>query len=161
MTELAPKPVSASRVVLTQLMQNEHANLRGNVHGGWIMKLCDEAGGLAAMRHAQRPAVTVAIDSMTFDEPVHVGEVLRLTARLTWVGRSSMEVLVTVEAEDPLTAHRLLTNSAYIVYVALDERGRPASVPPLACETEEQRQRMEAGARRQQHRLAQRRHHGD
>lgn len=161
MAKLTPKPVSASRVQLTQLMQNEHANLSGNVHGGWIMKLCDEAGGLAAMRHAQRQVVTVAIDSMTFQEPVRVGEVLHLAARLSWVGRSSMEVHVTVDAENPFSGDRLRTNSAFIVYVALDERGRPTPVSPLECETDEQRRRMEQGAQRQQQRLERRHHHAE
>ncbi len=159
MSGAALKPVAASRVQLTQLMQNEHANLSGNVHGGWIMKLCDEAGGLAALRHSQRQVVTVAIDSMTFQEPVRVGELLHLAARLTWVGRSSMEVLVTVEAENPLTGDRVRTNSAYMVYVGLDNRGRPAATPPLECETDEQKQRMEAGAQRQRDRLKRREMH--
>ena len=135
-------------------MLPEHANPLGNVHGGLIMKLVDEAGSLAAVRHARRHSVTVFIDSMTFEEPVHVGELLHLYAQLSWVGRSSMEVVVKVESENPLTGSRVETNSAYIIYVALDENGLTTQVPPLICETLEHRKRMAAGEKRHRHRLS-------
>lgn len=150
------KPVRASRVVLSQLMQPQHANLRGDVHGGWIMKLADEAGALAAMRHAQCRVVTVAIDQMRFHEPIRIGDLVVLEAELTYVGRTSMEARVKVVAENPVTGERMHTNTAYLVYVALDEDRRPKSVPPLITETETEKQRMEAGRARQAHRLAQR-----
>jgi len=134
-------------------MQPEHANGLGNVHGGWIMKLVDETGGLCAMRHARRPCVTVAIDSMTFKEPVHVSELLELTAEVTWTGRTSMEVLVNVIAENPLTGDRVFTNSAYVVYVALDDRGHPTAIPPLQPETEEERTRFAEAQQRHERRL--------
>ena len=120
---LPPKPVSASRISIAQLMQPEHANNLGNVHGGWIMKLVDEAGALACMRHAQRRVVTVAIDSMVFREPIKIGDLVLLTAEVTNVGRTSMEVEVQVEAENPITGERTHTNTAYLVYVALDDAG--------------------------------------
>ena len=154
MNNKSGKPVSTSAVSIAQLMLPEHANPLGNVHGGLIMKLADEAGSLAAVRHAGRHSVTVFIDSMTFEEPVHVGELLHLYAQLSWVGRSSMEVVVKVESENPITGSRAETNSAYIVYVALDENGRTTQVPPLICETEEQRKRMTAGEKRQRYRLS-------
>lgn len=150
------KPVRASRVTLNTFMQTEHANLRGYVHGGWIMKLCDEAGGLAAIRHARQPCVTVAIDNMTFREPVRLGDLLTLNAELTWAGRTSMEVEVKVTAENPLTGEQTHTNTAYFVYVALDDRERPAPVPPLIAETEVERARRAAAQERQAHRLRQR-----
>ncbi len=153
---LSPKTARESRITLSQLMLPEHANGQGNVHGGWIMKLVDEAGGLCAMRHARRPCVTVAIDSMTFKEPVHVGELLELTAEVTWAGRSAIEVVVNVVAENPLSGDRVATNSAYVVYVALDDRGRPAPVPPFAPETDEERARMAAAQKRQDYRIKQR-----
>jgi acyl-CoA hydrolase len=153
---LSPKTGRESRITVSQLMLPEHANGRGNVHGGWIMKLVDEAGGLCAMRHARRPCVTVAIDSMTFKEPVHVGELLELTAEVTWTGRSAIEVVVNVVAENPLSGDRVATNSAYVVYVALDDRGRPAPVPPFAPETDEERTRMVAAQKRQDYRIKQR-----
>lgn len=153
---LPAKSTRESRTIVSQLMLPEHANGQGNVHGGWIMKLVDETGGLCAMRHARRPCVTVAIDSMTFKEPVHVGELLELTAEVTWTGRSAIEVVVNVVAESPLTGDRVATNSAYLVYVALDERGRPAPVPPFLPETDEEHARMAAAQKRQDYRIRQR-----
>ena len=147
------KPVSASRITLSQLMHLEHANLLGNVHGGWIMKLMDEAGALACMRHAQRKAVTVAMDSMVFRQPILIGDLVILTAEVTYVGRTSMEVEVQVIAENPVTGERTHTNTAYLVYVALDDEGRPTSVPGLTVETEAQQRRMEAAKERQERRL--------
>jgi uncharacterized protein (TIGR00369 family) len=152
---LTPKPLSASRVTLSQLMHPEHANLLGNVHGGWIMKLADEAGALSCMRHAQKKVVTVAIDSMTFRQPIRLGDLVILNAEVTYTGRTSMETTVEVLAENPLTGERTHTNTAYLVYVALDDAGRPTSVPALIAETEEDKQKMEQARARQERRLQQ------
>jgi uncharacterized protein (TIGR00369 family) len=152
---LIPKPVSASRVTLSQLMHPEHANLLGNVHGGWIMKLADEAGALACMRHAQKKVVTVAIDSMTFRQPINLGDLVILHAEVTYTGRTSMEATVEVIAENPLTGERTHTNTAYLVYVALDDEDRPTLVPPVKAETEEDRRKMEQAQERQERRLKQ------
>jgi uncharacterized protein (TIGR00369 family) len=149
----APKPIRASRVTLSQLMHLEHANLLGNVHGGWIMKLADEAGALSCMRHAQKKVVTVAIDSMIFRQPIKLGDLVILNAEVTYTGRTSMEAAVEVLAENPLTGERTHTNTAYLVYVALDHEGRPASVPPVKAETEEEQQKMEQAKARQERRL--------
>jgi len=149
----SPKPISVSRITLSQLMHPEHANLLGNVHGGWIMKLCDEAGALACMRHAQRKVVTVAIDSMTFRQPIRIGDLVILTAEVSYTGRTSMEAAVEVHAENAVTGEQTHTNTAYLVYVALDDIGRPTSVPPLQAETEEDKQKMEQARERQQRRL--------
>ncbi len=148
------KPVSASRVSLAQLMQPDYANDQGNIHGGWIMKLVDEAGALACMRHAQRRVVTVAVDQMTFQQPIYIGDLVILTAEVSYVGRTSLEVQVTVEAENPITGARTFTNTAYLVYVALDEAGKPVPVPPLIPETEAQSLRMQEGEERQAYRKA-------
>jgi acyl-CoA hydrolase len=154
MTEaLAPKPISASRITLSQLMHPEHANLLGNVHGGWVMKLVDEAGALACMRHAQRKVVTVAIDSMVFREPILIGDLVILSAEVSYTGRTSMEAAVEVHAENAVTGEQTHTNTAYLVYVALDDEGRPTSVPPLQAETEAEQQKMERARERQQQRL--------
>lgn len=150
---LPPKPISASRIILSQLMHPEHANLLGNVHGGWVMKLVDEAGALACMRHAQRKAVTVAIDSMTFRQPIKIGDLVILNAEISYTGHTSMEVTVEVHAENPLTGAQTHTNTAYLVYVALDDEGRPTAVPPLKPETEEDQRKMEQAQERQQRRL--------
>ena len=111
----------ASQISLAQLMQPEHANLLGNVHGGYIMKLVDECGALACMRHAQRRVVTIVVDSMTFREPIKIGYLVNLIAEVTYTGRTSMEAEVLVEAENPVTGVKTHTNHAYVVYVALDD----------------------------------------
>ncbi len=147
--ELTGRCVSESRVTLSTLMNPEHANVFGNVHGGVIMKLVDEAGGLAAMRHSRSPVVTVAIDSMTFEEPIYVGNMVTLMAELTYTGRTSMEVRVSVAAEDPLSGSRVHTNLAYLVYVAIDRQGRPHPVPPLCTETAEEELRFKQAQERQ------------
>lgn len=148
------KRVAESMVVLTQFMQPEHANNLGNVHGGWVMKLIDEAGGLCAMRHARQPAVTVAVDSLRFLSPVHVGDLVTFTARLTFVGRTSMEIEVHVEAEDILTGNKTHTNDAFLVFVAIDQAGRPSAIPGLRLESEDDQQRWAQGQQRQADRLA-------
>jgi uncharacterized protein (TIGR00369 family) len=152
-TDLPGKSPSDSRVQLHQLMLPEHANPYGNVHGGIIMKMIDEAGAICAMRHARRPCVTVAIDSITFLSPVHLGELLCCTAEVSYVGKTSMEVEVRVAAENPMTGDVTHTNGAYVVYVALDEAGSPHPVPPLMLDTEAQRQREQAARERQRYRL--------
>ncbi len=153
-TELAGKPVSASRVSIAQVMQPEHANNLGNVHGGWIMKLVDEAGALACMRHAQRRVVTVAIDSMVFRKPIKIGDLVMLTAEVTYAGKTSLEAEVLVSAENPITGERIETNTAYLVYVALDDDGKPARVPPVIAENDAERRKLEEGRERQARRLA-------
>ncbi len=153
-TTQSPKTVSASRTTIAQLMQPEHANNLGNVHGGWIMKLVDDAGALACMRHSQRRVVTVAIDSMVFRHPIRIGDLVQLTAEVTNVGQTSMEVEVHVVAENPISGVRTPTNTAYLVYVALDDQGKPVSVPPLIAETDEERRRQKEALERQARRLA-------
>jgi acyl-CoA hydrolase len=148
------KTVQASRISIAQLMQPEHANNLGNVHGGWIVKLADDAGALACMRHAQRRVVTVAIDSMVFRNPIKIGELVLLTAELTYTGHTSMEVEVQVQAENPITGERTHTNNAYFVYVALDDNGNPVAVPSLIPETDEEINKVREAMQRQAKRLA-------
>jgi uncharacterized protein (TIGR00369 family) len=154
-TKLAAQPVSASRITISQLMNPVDANVSGNVHGGHIMKLADEAGALAAMRHAHQRVVTVAVDRLTFQHPIKIGDLVTFSAEVSYVGKTSMESEVTVVAENPTTGQQWHTNTAYLVYVALDDNGKPAPVPPLLAETDAERQRMEQGAARQQYRLDQ------
>jgi acyl-CoA hydrolase len=149
------KTVRKSRITLSQVMGPANANMLGNVHGGLIMKLCDEAGGMAATRHARRPAVTVTVDSMHFHSPVHIGDLITVTAEVTWVGRTSLETRVVVTTEDVIQGKVTHTNTAYFVYVALDEQGRPTPVPPLICETEDEQARFQRAAERQADRLKQ------
>lgn len=150
------KRISDSRVTISQMMGPQDTNGHGNVHGGVIMKLADEAGGLASMRHAQAPTVTVAVDSMRFMEPIYVGNFVQFNAELTYVGRTSMEVRVEVIAEHPFTGERRLSNTAYFVYVALDSSGKPTPVPPLIYETPEEERRAELAQERQAYRKQQR-----
>ncbi len=152
--QLPAKCASDSQVTLSQQMMPSDANPLGNVHGGYIMKLVDEAGGLAAMRHARRPVVTVTVDSMSFLSPVKVGHVVTLRSSVNWVGRTAIEVGVRVEAENPITGEITHTNSAFAVYVALADDGRPCPVPPLILETEDEKRRWTEGAKRQERRLA-------
>jgi uncharacterized protein (TIGR00369 family) len=145
----------ASHIQLAQMMMPEHANLQGNVHGGWIMKLADEAGALAAIRHAGRRVVTVAIDQMVFRQPIRIGDLVILEAEVSYAGRTSIEVEVHVIAENPITSQRTHTNAAYLVYVAMGEDGKPVPVPPLLAENSAEKARMKAGQERQQRRLTQ------
>jgi acyl-CoA hydrolase len=135
------KPVSASRLVMAQMMTPLDANHAGNVHGGNIMKLADSASGVVSIRHSGRNCVTATVDRFEFFAPVYVGNLVTLYASLNYVGRTSMEVGVRVEAEDLLTGKRTHTNTSYFVMVALDGNGRPVEVPPLILETEEDRRR--------------------
>ena len=153
MPELTPKPMRASQVTLAQFMQPEHANPLGNIHGGWIMKLVDECGALACMRHARTRVVTVAMDSMTFRQPIKVGDLVTLIAEVTYTGHTSMEAEVLVEAENPITGVKTHTNHAYLVYVALDEKGQPVAIPPVMAETPEEQQQLDEARHRQAMRL--------
>lgn len=150
------KKIAASSFTLSALMGPQDANSLGNVHGGVIMRMADEAGALVAMRHANMPVVTVAVDSMTFMEPILLGNLVQCKAELTYVGRSSMEVRVEVIAENPLQGNSKMTNIAHFVYVALGMDGRPVEAPDIEFETEEERARAEQAKARQEYRKQQR-----
>lgn len=151
---LAPRPVSASRVVMSRVMQPVDANFLGSVHGGVIMRLMDEAAGTAAARHCRRPVVTAAIDSFSFLSPVALGHLVTVKASLNDTGRTSMEVGVRVEVENILTGEVTHTASGYLVFVALGDDGRPTEVPPLIPETDEDRRRQREARERRARRLA-------
>lgn len=153
---MTAKASHESQITLTQVMGPDSANNHGNVHGGIIMKLCDEAGAMAAIKHARTSVVTVTVDSMSFLSPVHLGDLLTVSAEVTWVGRTSIETRVVVTAEKVREGTVSHTNTAYFVYVALDDNGRPTPIPALLLETEEEKARFERGAQRQAYRLEQR-----
>jgi acyl-CoA hydrolase len=136
-----PKPVSATRLVLSQVMTPLDANVSGNVHGGNIMKLADEAAGVVAIRHSGGNVVTATVDRFDFHAPVYVGNLVTVKASMNYVGKTSMEIGVRVEAEDLRTGKKTHTNSCYITMVAIDADGRPVEVPPLVLETDEDRRR--------------------
>jgi acyl-CoA hydrolase len=142
------KTVEESSIVMSRIMQPPDANSWGNVHGGTIMRLMDEAGGAVAIRHSRRPCVTVAMDSMTFKQPVYIGDLLTIRARLTYVGRTSMEVEARAEAEDMRTGSVRPVGTCCLVYVALDDRGKPTAAPPLILSSDEERARWHAAEER-------------
>jgi uncharacterized protein (TIGR00369 family) len=140
-------------LTLAQVMLPEDANPHGNVHGGALMKLADEAGGVCAARYTRRPVVTVVMDSMTFERPVYVGNLVVLQAEVTWTGRTSIETRVTIDAEDVLTGEVRHISTGYLVYVAIDDAGRPTRVRPFEASTVEQRRTWAAAERRRAIRL--------
>ena len=147
---------SESQSSLVRWMGLMDANSAGYVHGGTVMRYCDEAAGLAATRHSRSRVVTAAMDRMTFLEPVHVGEVLTFRASVNAAWRTSLEVGVRVEAEDPRTGEVRHTNTAYLTMVALDDDGTPAPVPALECTSETEVRREREAQLRRANRLAER-----
>src|ERR687895_2316417 len=114
----------------------EDATLAGLVHGGVVLKMCDEAAAIAAIRHCGRRVVTAGVDRMTFTEPVYVGELLSCFASVNAAWRTSMEVGVRVEAENPRTGERRHTSTSYLTMVAIDDDGKPTAVPPVVAESD-------------------------
>jgi acyl-CoA hydrolase len=154
--DLDPRRAARSESLLVKWMGVTDANSAGFVHGGMVMKLCDEAAGIAAVRHCGGRVVTAAVDRMTFLHPVHVGELVTCRAKVNAVWRTSMEVGVRVEAEDPRTGERRHTSAAYLTMVALDDEGRPTPVPPLQVETEDEKRRQREAGLRRENRLVER-----
>lgn len=145
------KKISDSMIEMRELVLPNDANILGNLLGGRLLHWVDVAGAMAASRHAQSIVATVSIDSVEFKQPVKVGEMVLLKARLTWVGRTSMEVLVEVCSENYLSGKTTFTNRAYVTFVAVDENNKPKPVPGLILETEEEiRENQEAIKRREQ-----------
>ena len=153
---MEPRPASHSSSVLVHWMGPTDANMAGFVHGGVVMKLCDEAAGIAAIRHSNLRVVTAAMDRMTFLTPIHVGELISFKATVNAAWRTSMEVGVRVEAESPRTGEVRHTNTAYLTMVALDDDGRPAPIPPLAVSSPEEIRREAEAQLRRANRLAER-----
>jgi acyl-CoA hydrolase len=150
------KPVSRSQSELVKWMGIGDANSAGFVHGGVVMKLCDEVAGIAAIRHCGRRVVTAAVDRLTFILPVNVGELLTCSASVNAAWRTSMEVGVRVEAENPRTGERRHTSTAYLTMVGIDDDGTPAPVPPLVVESDTERRRQREAELRRSNRLAER-----
>jgi acyl-CoA hydrolase len=151
-----PRPVSASQTQLIQWMGVTDANSAGFIHGGVVMKLCDEAAGAAAVKHSRCRVVTAGVDRMAFLTPVHVGELVTFSASVNAAWRTSMEVGVRVDAENPRTGERRHTNSAYLTMVAVDDEGQPVPVPSLVAETPEQQAREAEAQVRRRNRLQER-----
>ena len=150
------KPPSESRAQLARWMAIGDANSAGNIHGGTVMKLADEAAGLAAIKHSRQRVVTASMDRMNFLYPIHIGELVTFSASVNAAWRSSMEVGVRVDAENPRTGEGRHASTAYLTMVAVDEHGRPMPVPPLIATTEVEQRRMREAELRRANRLAER-----
>jgi uncharacterized protein (TIGR00369 family) len=140
---------------MSELMMPNMANNMGNVFGGVILSLVDRAAAVAATRHARKACVTVSVDQVDFREPIYLGELVTARASVNFTGRTSMEVGVRIEAENLLTGQSRHTNSCYVTYVAVDEKGHPTPVPAVLAETADEKRRFAAAElrrrRRQEH----------
>ncbi|HNX23348.1 MAG TPA: acyl-CoA thioesterase [Spirochaetota bacterium] len=135
------KKVKATSVTVVQQMTQQDANLAGNVHGGVILKLIDNTAGIVGVRHTGGNVVTASIDKVDFHSPVFVGDLLRVSASVNYVGKSSMEIGVRVEAESFLTGEVRHTGSAYLTFVALDEQYKPKVINQIILETDDEKRR--------------------
>jgi acyl-CoA hydrolase len=147
------KKVSDSSLISSHLMMPQDANIQGNVYGGTIMKLMDEIAGVVATRHCRKNVVTASVDSMSFLKPVYIGNLLIMKAAVNYVGTTSLEVGIRIEAEDMRTGVVLHTGSSYMSFVALDNFGKPAMVPKIIPMTEAERRRNRAAKIRRAERL--------
>jgi acyl-CoA hydrolase len=152
------KYADQTEVKVSQLMTPEWANFSGNVHGGFVLRLVDNIAYACAMRYSGTVSVTAAVDRVDFYEPIHVGELLNLAARIEYVGRTSMEVGIDIHAEDLTTGIVRHTNSCHLTMIAMKD-GRPTAVPRLVCRTREDKalylqakRRREMGLRYRQER---------
>jgi acyl-CoA hydrolase len=134
-------------------MMPQHSNNLGHVFGGVVLSMMDKTAAVAAIRHARMTCVTVSVDSVAFREPIHLGELLIMKASVNFVGRTSMEVGVRVDAENLLSGVRRHTNSCYLTFVAVDSAGRPVPIPQVVPETDSERERYEAARERRRRRL--------
>jgi len=149
LAKLRGKKPSESEISTARLMMPTDANVLGNVFGGAIMRYMDEVAAIVAWRHAGKNVVTASIDRMNFYAPVFVGNLLIMKASVNYVGTTSMEIGVRIEAQDPTTREGTHTGSCYLTYVALNEKGKPTPIPPLIITTPEERRRFkQAMARR-------------
>lgn len=147
------KKASDSLVQMEQLILPNDANMLNNLFGGRLLQWIDAAGAMAAMKHSRKEVVTVAVDSVDFRHPVKVGDMVKLTAKVTWTGKTSMEVKVNVFCEKPKTGEIIKTNQAYLTLVALDSDGRPSSVPCIQPETDEEQEDNRRARERRENRL--------
>lgn len=154
MTDLAPRPQSASRTEMTEYVLPQHANALGSVFGGQIMAWIDLCAAICAQRHSGRMAVTAFVDDLAFQLPVRVGEVVRLDAKVTAVFRTSMEIEVVVEGENAATGKRWPCVDARLTFVAIDEARKPTAIPPLVMDNDAVKASQAAGEARRAARLA-------
>ncbi len=149
---------SASQAIVADLMMPHQANglRRPSVFGGVIMSMVDRCAALSAMRHASGQVTTLSIDRILFKEPIRVGDLVEIRSRVVYAGRTSMSVLANVYAETIATGERRYTNECWLTFVHLDNEGKPAPVPPLVLETQEDEHMHRLALRRREHALAER-----
>jgi len=147
------KPVKDSIIVMSQLMRQKHANLSGFVHGGTILKLVDTVAYICASRHSGKRCVTASIDRVNFWKPIKIGELITLYASINYVGKTSMEVGVRVEAEGLLSGKKRHTNSCYVTMVSVDNKGKPTNAPKIIPQTPEQKTRYKQAEQRRKGRM--------
>jgi acyl-CoA hydrolase len=152
--EKEPRSPADSASQISELMMPQHANMLGNVFGGVVLSMVDRAAAVTAMRHSGHDCVTVSIDRVDFREPIYVGELVTCVARVTFVGRTSMEIWVRVLAENLLTGVERHANTCFLTFVAIDDDHRPIPVRPLKLKTEDDRRRFNEGRRRREVRQA-------
>lgn len=159
MTRPNGKAPRESDAVIADLMMPHHANglRQPSVFGGVIMSMVDRCAALSAMKHAGRQCTTLSIDRILFKEPIRVGELVEVRSRVVFAGRTSMAVVAHVYAENLITGRRRYTNECWLTFVALDDDGKPAAVPPIRPETDDDRSLHEIAARRREESLAERR----
>ena len=150
---MSEKKVSDSHVQMAEIVFPNDANPHGSMHGGKVMQLIDIVASMSALRHCRKPVVTASVDSLDFRYPIKVGHMILLKASVNYTHRTSMEVGVRVESENPLTGERFHTSSAYLTFVALDEHGKPSKVPSVVPETEEEKERFKAAGLRRAYRM--------
>ncbi len=155
---MSGKTVAQSKIVMARTMQPTDANGYGNVHGGVIMRFVDEAAGSAAIRHTSGRCVTASIDYMSFEQPVYIGDLVTIEAFLTYVGKTSIEVQCTVTAENLITGEPRHISTCYMVFVHIDEHGKPISAPDLVLETEADKANYENALKRRELRAQLRQH---
>jgi len=154
--DLTPLPVSHSIVTMTELVLPSHTNALDSVFGGVIMSWIDIAAAISSQRHCKRPVVTASIDDLHFVAPVYKGWIVNLKASVNYTARTSMEVGVRIDAENPIEGRVFHTASAYLTFVALDDHGKPVPIAPVIPETPEQLRRFKAAEQRRQWRLERR-----
>lgn len=153
------KKISDSKVQIAQVMMPEHSNAAGNVHGGYILKLVDQAGAIVAARHTHQNCVTASVDRMDFISPVYIGNLVFAMASINYTGKTSMEIGVRIEAECLKTGTHTHVGSAYLTFVALDENDKPTEIPQIIIETDEEKRRFNDAKKRREIRLEQAKKH--
>jgi acyl-CoA hydrolase len=147
------KRPSDSSVIMTELVLPQHTNALGTIFGGTVMSWIDIAAAISAGKHSRTSVVTASIDALHFIAPIKLGHVVEIRASVNSTGKSSMEVGVRVDSENPLTGEKFHNVSAYLTFVALGSDGKPRVVPKVVPETEVEIRRFQAAQRRRESRV--------